>query len=262
MSDDFAPVAETEPVVEGSPSSSSENQVTEPSVLDVSQYSEYKVPVKFDGEELQVPLSEAIAGYQRQADYTRKTQELAQQREQLQFAATLQSALENDPAATLDLLSRHYGISRAQAQDMVDSFDEDIDPTERKMRELDQRIAQFEEYQTQQQIEKEISRLQSTYDDFDVNQVVNAAIKAGTNDLEAVYKQLAFDRFVKQKELEQAAKQVHQQEESRVVEQKREAAVVSGGSSATSSTTSDSFENITSVAEAWAAAKRQLNTNF
>jgi (p)ppGpp synthase/HD superfamily hydrolase len=139
---------------------------------------------------------------------------------------------------------------------------EDLDPVDKKMRELDTRIAQFEEYQSQQQIEREVSRLQSKYSDFDITEVVQAAIKAGTNDLEAVYKQIAFDRFSKQKELETAASQQKQLQESKVVESKRQAAVVEGGASATSSTTNDSFESINSISDAWAAAKRQLNANF
>ena len=271
MSDEFAPVSDAEPIStdvefhDGSPDSSEVIETTESPTLNIDEYSDYRIPVKLDGEELQVPLSEAIAGYQRQADYTRKTQELAEQRQSLEFASTLQSALENDPAGTLDLLSRHYGISRAQAQDLVDDMDsqfEDLDPVEQKMRELDQRIAQFEELQSQQAIETEINRLQSKYEDFNKTEVVNAAIKAGTTDLEAMYKQIAFDRFMKQKELEDTAKQAKQQRESQVVQQKREASVVSGGSSATSTTTTDSVAPISSIADAWAAAKQQYNANF
>lgn len=41
------------------------------------------VQVKVQGEEMEVPLSEAIGGYQREADYTRKSQELAERREEL-----------------------------------------------------------------------------------------------------------------------------------------------------------------------------------
>ena len=265
MSDEIAPVSDVEPNDVGSPDSSEVNQTADIPVLNVDEYSDYRIPVKLDGEELQVPLSEAIAGYQRQADYTRKTQELAEQRQSLQFASTLQTALENDPAATIDLLSRHYGISRAQAREMVDDMgfeSEDLDPVDKKMRELDSRIAQFEEYQSQQQIEREVSRLQSKYSDFDVTEVVQAAIKAGTTDLEAVYKQIAFDKFSRQRELEAAAMQQKQLQESKVVEAKRQASVVEGGASATASTTTDSYEPVNSISDAWAAAKRQLNANF
>jgi hypothetical protein len=262
MSEDFAPVSDVEPV--GSTSSSEVSQSEDSPSLDITEYSNHRVAVKFDGEEQHIPLSEAIAGYQRQADYTRKTQELAQQRESLMFASNLQTALDRDPAGTLELLSRHYGISTAQAQQMMDSSfeEEDLDPNERRIRELDQRIATFEEYQSQQQIEKEISRLQNVYPDFDTNEVVQAALRSNTTDLEAVYKQLGFDKYMKQKEIESQAAAVLQQKENSVIESKREAAVVSGGSSATASTTTNSFEPITNISDAWVAAKKQLNANF
>lgn len=262
MSEEIAPVVNEAPTDGGTSVVDDTTSVQDIPVLDISQYSDYRVPVKLDGEELQVPLAEAIAGYQRQADYTRKTQELSQQRESLQFAATLQTALENDPAATIDLLARHYGISRSEAQEMVDSFEEDLDPAEQKIRELDKRIAQFEELQSQQQIEREIERLRGKYEDFDVNEVVQAALRMGTTDLEATYKQIAFDKLMRQRELQMSAEQQRQAEEAKVVEAKRQAAVVSGGSSATATTTSEVFEPITSIADAWAAAKRQYNADF
>lgn len=262
MSDEIAPITESEPI-SGSPVESDVSQSSEPPVLDVTEYSDYRIPVKLDGEELKVPLSEAIAGYQRQADYTRKTQELAEQRQALQFASTLQTALENDPAATIDLLATHYGISRAQAQQMANEMvDEDLDPAERKMRELDQRIAQFEEFQSQQQIEKEINRLKGIYDDFDTNEVVQAALRSGSTNLEATYKQIAFDKFMKQKDLEAKANAAKQAEEAKIIESKRQASVVEGGASATASTTTESSGPVTSLAEAWAAAKRALNAEL
>ena len=51
--------------------------------------------VKVDGDEHQVSLEELQDGYQRQADYTRKTQELAAERQRLQQAETIVSALES-----------------------------------------------------------------------------------------------------------------------------------------------------------------------
>lgn len=62
------------------------------------------VTVKIDGQEVQIPLSELKNGYQRQADYTRKTMEVAEtrkaaeaeraqaQQERMQYAAKLQQA--------------------------------------------------------------------------------------------------------------------------------------------------------------------------
>lgn len=59
--------------------------------------------VKVDGEVVDVTLKEALAGYQRQADYTRKAQALAAEREELvaaaqEFSETLQTLSELDAA--------------------------------------------------------------------------------------------------------------------------------------------------------------------
>lgn len=259
MSDEIA-AQSAEPIEVSSGSPTSESVITEAPdtpTLNVAEYSNHRVPVKLDGEELQIPLSEAIAGYQRQADYTRKTQELSQQREKFEFASTLQAALENNPAATLSLLSQHYGST----EPVVEAVDESsFSPEERKIRELDKRVASFEEFQSQQKIEKEISGLQTKYSDFDVNSVVQSALRMNTTDLEGVYKQLAFDKIVAQSKLELAAKERLKNTDNGVLEAKRAASVVSGGSSATS-TTSDKTAPITSISDAWAAAKRQLGAN-
>jgi hypothetical protein len=266
MSDEVAAVAGAEPSV-GSPEVSSEatSQGTDTPVLSVEEYSTYKVPVKLDGQETYVPLSEAISGYQRQADYTRKTQELAQQREQMQFASALQTALERDPAATIDLLSRHYGISRQAAADMVNGYEdsyEEVDPIEQRYKALDERIAAFEEQQALAQVEKEISRLQSKYQDFDANEVVNTALRVGTTDLESVYKQIAFDKIMARQETERSAREQLAAREQQVVEAKREASIVSGGANPTGAGIVQEAEPIRSIRDAWAAAKNELNANL
>ena len=232
-------------------------------VLSVDEYANYVVPIKVDGEELKVPLSEALSGYQRQADYTRKTQELSEQRQQVEFASAIQSALERNPEATIDLLSRHYGISRQQAIDMVDetATDEPLDPVDQKFRDMEQRVASFEEYQSQQQIEREISSLQAKYNDFNVAEVVNTALRLGSTDLEGTYKQLMFDKMFDRQRLESEAQRKKQETDAAVVAAKRQAAVVSGGSNPSASSTSEGSQVITNIHDAWAAAKRQLGAN-
>jgi hypothetical protein len=258
MSDEIA-TQSAEPVEGSTTPDSVITEAPDTPTLDVLEYSNHRVPVKLDGEELQIPLSEAIAGYQRQADYTRKTQELSEQREQVQFASTLQAALENNPAATLSLLSQHYNVSNTPEVDAVD--EESFTPEERKIRELDKRVASFEDFQNQQQIEKEISGLQNKYGDFDVKEVVSSALRMNTTDLEGVYKQLSFDKIVAQSKIELAAKERLKQADNSVLEAKRAASVVAGGSSAASSTTTEKVAPAKSIAEAWAAAKHQLGAN-
>jgi hypothetical protein len=242
-----------------------EGQEYEFTELDLDEFREHRVRIKVDGEEVVVPLTEAVAGYQRQADYTRKTQELAQQRSELQWAAALKGALDNDPQGTVDLLMQHYGISRPQAQQMqqqmqaqdpygFDDFDLDprgADPLTPKLSELEQRLARFEEAQAQQQLQAEIARLQTTYGpDFDPNEVIAAALQRRSTDLEATFKQIAFDRLL--------VKQRQAEAESQRTQTKKAAAVVSGGASAKPAGRDDG--PIRSIADAFRAAKRDLES--
>ena len=257
MSDEIA--AQSTELVSNDESTTLGSDITEvpdtPS-LNLDEYSNHRVPIKLDGEELHVPLSEAIAGYQRQSDYTRKTQELSQQKENFQFATAIQTALESNPAETLSLLSQHYGLNSPEVQ----AAEEFLTPEESKMRDLDKRISSFEDYQNQQRIEQEIKVLQSKYEDFDIKEVVSTALRMNTTDLEGTYKQLAFDKILSKSKLDKAVVQKQKAADNGVLEAKRAAGVVSGGSSA-ASTTNEAFVPVKSVAEAWAAAKRQMGAS-
>ena len=55
------------------------------------------VRVKVDGEDVEVPFSEVMKGYSREADYTRKAQAVAQQRQEAEYGISLQRALAGEP---------------------------------------------------------------------------------------------------------------------------------------------------------------------
>lgn len=227
--------------------------------VDTDAFDGKYVKVKVDGEELDVPFNEALQGYQRQADYTRKTQELASQREQFQFAQTLQQALESDPQGTLQVLSRHYGVAAAEqmvadAQPETPQFD---DPLEQRVWEAEQRLQQYEQDRANEQLQQEISRLQSTYQDFNPQEVVSAALKMGTTDLEAVYKQTAYDRLLQQVRTQQEAQQVLADQNQQVVDAKRDAAFIEGGASA-NGPSDQPVGKIGSIHDAWSLAKQQM----
>jgi hypothetical protein len=233
-------------------------------ILNVDEFADHFVTVKVDGEEVRVPLSEAVAGYSRQADYTRKTQELAEQRQQLQWASAIQAALENNPAQTIDLLSNHYGISRAEAKEMADewSMESDTwnDPVDAKMNELDKRIRAFEEQQAYAKLERDVQALQTKYgEDFNPQEVVAAAIAQGSSNLEAVYKQIAFDRVAAKAEAAKRLASDKSAQEKEVIEAKRNAGVVSSGSSAKAA--KEEVGPIRSISDAWTAAKRQYGVS-
>ena len=230
--------------------------------VDPSAFDGKYVKVKVDGEDVSVPFGEAIQGYQRQADYTRKTQELASQREQLGYAQTLQQALESNPQETIDLLTRHYGVATAnqmvadaQSEPQVPEFD---DPLEKRIWETEQRIQQYEQERANQQLQSEISRLQSTYEDFNAQEVVRLALQNNTTDLEGTYKQIAFDRLVNQVRAQQEAPQILAQQEQAVTDAKRDAGFVEGGATANSPSATNEYKP-SSVSEAWALAKQQLS---
>lgn len=227
--------------------------IEEPELFDFTQYNDKFVKLQVDGQEVQVPLQEALAGYQRQADYTRKTQELSEQRKQVQFAATLAQSLQEDPAGTLQALQQHYGLGAPIQDQQVE--EEWLDPAEKQLRSLEQRIAAFEQQKAMDELTRTVDSLQSKYgDDFNADEVVAKALATGSTDLEAVFKQITFDKVYSK--ASEASKKLA--EEQARVEAKRSASVVSGGSSNKNSVAPKAAKP-TSVFEAFEQAKKTLN---
>ncbi|NNM74757.1 hypothetical protein [Enterovirga aerilata] len=75
------------------------------------------VTVKIDGKEVQVPLSEALAGYQRQSDYSRKTAELAEERRAFQAEAQAVRTERAQYATLLTALSERLQAFEVKAPD-------------------------------------------------------------------------------------------------------------------------------------------------
>jgi len=230
-----------------------ETPATEPELFDYTEIADKVVKLQVNGEEVVVPVKEALAGYQRQADYTRKTQELSEQRKQVEFAAALAEALQKDPANTLQALSQHYGVKAPIQNEPVE--EEYLDPAEKHLRQLEQRIAAFEQDKAMQELTRTIDSLQSKYgDEFNADEVVAKALAVGSTDLEAVFKQITFDKVYSK--ASEAQKKLA--EEQARVEAKRNAAVVSGGS-ANKNAAVPKAAKPTSVFEAFEQAQKTLN---
>lgn len=245
-----------DPIIEDGQVDGGDEAVYEaPDYLDFDSFGEKYVKVTVDGEELDVPLKEAVSGYQRQADYTRKTQQLADERRSVQFASAIQQALDNDPTATIELLKNHYGIT-----EQTDSFEEDdffADPMEKQYKQLESRLRSFEEQQAMNELERNINVLQQKYgEDFDANEVVSKALALGTTNLEGVYKEMAFDRLYEREQAQRELQSRKAQQEQKIVQAKRSSGIVAGGASAQG--TSSDTAPITSLRDAFAAAKSQL----
>lgn len=104
-----------------------EEQTEEPSpevVLDPN----LKVKVKIDGQEEEITLAEALKGYSRQADYTRKTQELSSQRKAAEEHITAVRAERERLAANLTELEQALKDATPQEPDWVKMQQEN--PTE------------------------------------------------------------------------------------------------------------------------------------
>lgn len=131
--------------------------------------------VKADGQDLEVDYDELLAGYQRSRSFTRKTQELAEQRKQIE--QTL-AELDTDPGAALRkrgpaaikrALMSLFDADDPQAQQAVaETFDELVErsklsPEERRRKDLEAEIAELEarkqktEEQTRQQQQAELA---------------------------------------------------------------------------------------------------------
>ena len=218
---DIAPAGE---VFEGQ----GEDEAPARQYLEVDDPDNRWVRTKVDGEEVEVPFSEFQRGYSREADYTRKTQALAQQRQEAEFGLRLQAALAADPQATIKLLAERYG-SQPQAQQPEPEFD---DPLERQLYEerqarmsLEERINQRE---TDEQLGRTIEGLRTQYGatDEDLRVVVTTAQQQnlGIEALPMIYKMMAFDRI-------QASVQAYQAQQAAEAEkqQRRVAAKTAAG---------------------------------
>lgn len=187
------------------------------------------VRVKVDGEDQEVPLREALSGYSRTADYTRKTQELAQQRQQADYALTIQRALQAQPEETLRLLARQYGIQFEQSPPRPEpweqpSYDDGsetnpyADPLEQRLnqqqRMIEQMMSQNAQRQADETLRAAIGGLQRRYqlDDATVREVVSTALQSrmGPESFDMIYKNIAFDRAEKARAQAQARREAQE----------------------------------------------------
>lgn len=137
-----------------------------------------------DGTE--VPLDELEGGYLRQSDYTRKTQELAQQRAEAEQALRLMQALQENPEETLQALARNLQVDN----------EEDLDPYEAQLRQHEERFAQLEQERFDQELNQTLGTLESQYADrgFQRDEVLQYAIDHEIPNLRAAFLALEEDR--------------------------------------------------------------------
>ena len=213
-----------------------------PSVLNFDEFAGHVVQV---GDE-QVPLSELRDSGLRMADYTRKTQELADQRRELESAQTLAQMLQVNPKGTIEYLAEQNGLSLAQAQSYVNNQSDDddwmqgtpspSDPLTERLEQIENRFAQED---ANNDIRQAFSHLESKYgQDFNAKEVAKAAHDAGIYDpskFEMVFTSLAYQ---KQRAAQGAATQtVSQKQAASTVQRKAAATRAASATSASGSST-------------------------
>lgn len=210
--------------------------------------------IKVDGEEQSVTLEELQSGYQRQADYTRKTQELASERQRLQQAEAIANALESDPAGTITALSTAFGVSDPLVAPESDDSWEDMDPTEQRIAKIEAQMESQAAAARQQAIDKEVVGLKSKYGEFDERVLFRHALSNGIPNLDAAYAHMKFG------EVSASAAQARADRE--VTESKREAPAVAGGKTvqAGAVVSNNKGQQASSIREAFALAKKQLSS--
>ena len=107
---------------EGQAEEETEEEVDEEEETEIVAEEDLKYTIKVDGEELEVGIEELKNGYQRQADYTRKSQALAEQRKETEQIQSERQRLEQERqmyANGLQMLQEQQS-SKLQEFDSVD----------------------------------------------------------------------------------------------------------------------------------------------
>lgn len=193
MPDIKTPTVEGAPAVADTPveTDSGAGVVVDSPALDLEAYGDHLVSVTIDGETQTVPLREAAQGYQRQADYTRKTQEVADVRHLADRAQAIERALKQDAAETLRIMAEAYNVDLGSLADGL-AEQEPVDPFEQRVAAIETQFRQQAEAARYAELEANLNAAVEKYG-VDADAVVQAALNAGIDDLDFVARALAYE---------------------------------------------------------------------
>lgn len=181
--------------------------------FDFDSIKDKTVSVTVNGETFEVPLTELRNGYMRQADYTRKTQQIAAQNELVRWAQDLQEALTSDPKGTIKFFQEQFGL----LDDDGISDDPELGPIVKELRETRRELAELRQSQQVQvqervnmEVQSELNQMKSKYADFDPLQVLPIAIDNGLT-MEMAYKVWKADRVDQESAAQEAARRKAEQ---------------------------------------------------
>ena len=228
------------------------SETTELTDVSNTEVSSEAYTVKIDGVEQSVSLDELRNGYQRQADYTRKTQELAAERERLAQGEAIVQALESDPQGAIEALGNAFGVSLGNQYTETSEDVEDLDPDEVRLRRLESAIEEQNRAQRQQNMQREIAQLGEEYGvEIDQQKLFTHAIKHNIPNLKAAYKDMTYDDMV-------ASRQEAQSEET-IVQEKRDAQIIDSSVGTPSGNIDKAVNAVNSIREAYQLAIQDNN---
>ena len=144
-------------------------------------------------------IEELKAGHMRQADYTRKTQELAN-------ASKLMEAWTSNPAETAKILAERAGLTLGDGN--VDEYEEPLDPVEAEVNALKAQVQELRTSRAQETYNAELNHLAEKYGDLvDREAVLQHAVNIGATSLESAFKDMTFDTVMTRTKAEAAAEE-------------------------------------------------------
>jgi len=207
----------------------------------MDEYKDHLVRIKVGNEEKELPFSQVRDGLMMQQDYTRKTQELAEERRRLRQADTLVAALEANPADTLRQLSEAYDLDPVQGFSAVQRA-----PEEQAMVARERALASQEQRIQQQRIDAELAQIRSIDPQADVSELARIAYERQVT-LPVAHQLHQFEQMQANQQAQAAAQQRQQAAAA--------AQIVHSGAATQRGAVSVAAKPINTIAEAWAAAK-------
>ncbi len=147
--------------------------------------------VTVNGETFQVTLDELVNGYQRQADYTRGTQEIADMKKEYGKAITLWEALEGDYVGTVQTLMSRTGMKGQVAPKPEVDLEALLDEKLAEKLANDPRLQQLENENSLRQLDVMFGEVEREFDlpsltDADKQVILTKAQEWGSTDLNYV----------------------------------------------------------------------------
>lgn len=168
-----------------------EPEETEEDITDEPE--ESPTTFNIDGEDITIDqIKEWRNSGLRQSDYTRKTQELARQRAEL-----------NDAVQTYNYLKEHPYITESIKKAEANPQFNNIAPSAER-----DAIRDLQYQMSSMKVDNQLQELHNKYGDFDEEQLFGAATNAKTNDLELVLKSLMYDKKPSTSAIEEAKEQL------------------------------------------------------